>query len=149
MERPDLTAKDAVQLCLNFNVRKAARVLTQYYNAALQPSGLLSTQFSVLVALSFGGAVTISELADILVTDRTTLARNLNPLARQNYLIIARGEGDRRRKYVRITPEGERTLALALPLWAQAQEAIKAELGEEIWTQLQGDVTNLVALIQG
>jgi DNA-binding MarR family transcriptional regulator len=148
MRRPDLPAKEAVQLCLNFNVRKVARVITQQYNTALQPSGLLSTQFSVLVALSFGGAMTISELADILVTDRTTLARNLNPLARKNYLTIARGEGDKRRKYVSITPQGEQVLEKALPLWAQAQEKIKAELGEESWTQMQVDMTNLVALLQ-
>lgn len=146
--KPDLPAQEAVQLCLNFTVRKAARVITQYYNAALQPSGLLSTQFSVLVALAFGGSLSISELADILVTDRTTLARNLLPLERKEYLHITRGEADKRKKYAAITPRGENALREGLPLWAEAQEEIKSELGETIWTQMQDNITRLVALLQ-
>lgn len=148
MERPDLPAREAVQLCLNFNVRKAARVLTQHYNSALQASGLLATQFSVLVALSFGGPVTITELADILVTDRTTLARNLRPLKRQKYIHIARGEVDKRRKYVSITALGEQALGGALPLWAQTQEDLKSAVGSETWQRLQADLAALVGTLQ-
>ena len=149
MLHSDLPAKEAVQLCLNFNVRKVARLITQYYNTALQPSGLLSTQFSVLVALSFEEVMTISDLSEVLVTDRTTLARNLIPLQRQNYLSIDRGELDRRKKYVRITYQGEQALEKALPLWAQAQEKVKSELGYDVWSKIQSNLNQLVSVIQG
>jgi DNA-binding MarR family transcriptional regulator len=149
MERPDLPVKEAVELCLNFNVRKAARVITKYYNAALQPSGLLSTQFSILVALSFGGPMSISALADILVTDRTTLARNLNPLDRDGYLNITRADQDKRQKIVEITWEGEHVLGRALPLWAQAQAGIKSQLGDDSLVRMKSEITELVSLLQG
>ncbi|MEE8273100.1 MAG: MarR family transcriptional regulator, partial [Alphaproteobacteria bacterium] len=67
-------------ICTCFNLRKAARAVTQLYDAALGPSGLRATQFSLIAALGVRGAPTISQLAKAMVMDRTTLTRNLKPL---------------------------------------------------------------------
>ena len=66
--------------CNCSTLRSATRVLTQAYDEVLRPSGLRTTQFSILARLAGVGPVPLSELAELLAMDRTTLARNLRPL---------------------------------------------------------------------
>jgi DNA-binding MarR family transcriptional regulator len=110
-----------VSMCTCFNLRKASRAVTQKFDEILKPSGLLVTQFTVLVAVAMSEAKTINELAEILVMDRTTLTRNLKPLEREGWLKIEPGQ-DRRTRIVRLTDDGKATLTKALPLWKQAQD---------------------------
>lgn len=119
-----------VRLCTCFNVRLAARAITQFYNAALAPSELLSTQFSLLVALKPVNSMSISELAAVLGLDRTTLARNLRPLEKRNLVSVEGNEADARIKEVWLTSQGEKVLEAALPLWKNAQDQIRQHFGE-------------------
>jgi len=121
--------------CTNFNLRKAARVVTHLYDEMLKPSGLRSTQFSLLTVLSLGEAETISNLAHKLVMDRTTLTRNLKPLQSQRWIKRVSGE-DRRTRAWAITPKGRKVLAQALPLWQKAQRDTMSLLGKERWNGL-------------
>src|SRR5256885_14185152 len=82
--------------CACSNVRKAARAVTQLYDEVLQPTGLRSTQFNLLVAVGLAGEAPVTRLAEALVMDRTTLARNLKPCVRQGLLTIEAGAGRRR-----------------------------------------------------
>ena len=68
-----------VALCTCANLRKATRVITQAFDAALQPTGLKATQFTVLATLARQGDGPLTLLAESLVMDRTTLTRNLKP----------------------------------------------------------------------
>src|SRR5437660_42669 len=74
--------------CLCLQVRKTARMVTQWYDACLQPSGLRSTQFNLLVAIGLAQTVPLTRLAEIMVLDRTTLARNLKPLESQGLVVV-------------------------------------------------------------
>jgi hypothetical protein len=47
--------------CACFNLRKATRAATQYYDEMLRPVGIRVTQFSLLVAVSIAGSVTAPE----------------------------------------------------------------------------------------
>jgi DNA-binding MarR family transcriptional regulator len=124
-----------VKNCTNFNLRKAARVVTHLYDETLKPSGLRSTQYSLLTVLSLGGAETISNLAHKLVMDRTTLTRNLKPLQSQGWIKRVPGE-DRRTRAWTITDPGRKVLAQALPLWQKAQKDTVNLLGKERWNGL-------------
>ena len=53
--------------CACFNLRKAARAVTQSYDEALKPIGLRATQLSVLNVIAIEGPAAMSELAQILV----------------------------------------------------------------------------------
>ncbi len=77
--------------CLCLLVRKTARMVTQWYDACLHPTGLRSTQFNSLVAIGLAQTVPLTRLADVLVLDRTTLARNLKPLERQGLVVVEPG----------------------------------------------------------
>ena len=67
--------------CNCLALRAAARHVTQFYDQCLAPSGLRTTQFSILARLK-RGPQTINALAADLVLDRTTLGRTMLPLER-------------------------------------------------------------------
>ena len=123
------------RVCVNYNLRKASRAVNQVFDTILRPTGLRASQFAVLVALTQTDTVTITRLARWLVMDRTTLSRNLRPLAARGYLAVAPG-ADRREQEVRITPRGKEALLNAYPCWEKAQANISDGLGPTMWKQL-------------
>ncbi len=135
----------SVRTCACFNLRKAARAVTQLYDEVLAPSGLRGTQFSVLAVISAAGPATMTDLADTLVMDRTTLTRNLKPLLGRG--LVERGEGeDRRQRPIAITPAGRDALGQALPLWEKAQARIAGGLGAARWKGMVGDLNEAIRL---
>jgi DNA-binding MarR family transcriptional regulator len=120
--------------CTCFNLRKAARSLTQMFGTYMHPTGLGPTQFSLLSAL-VRRDFSVGHLADVMVTDRTTLTRNLRPLEKQGLIRIVPGK-DRRTRIVSLTKRGRNTFEKALPLWRQAQDEIIKRLGRKRWAGL-------------
>ena len=114
-------------------MRKASRRLAQLYDAALAPSGLKSTQLSILgeIARRNKTPPTMQELAAELVMDRSTLGHNLRPLESDGFVELRQDEGDRRRRYVQLTRDGERKHAEARTYWAVAQEHFLSVFGQE------------------
>jgi DNA-binding MarR family transcriptional regulator len=105
--------------CACLQARSKARSLTEEYDRILAPSGLRITQFSLLSVL-LAGPSTISELADAVNIDRTTLTRGLMPLQRDGYVAFEDGK-DARKHIVALTAKGIRMTKEALELWKQAQ----------------------------
>lgn len=136
------------RICVNYNLRKASRAVNQVFDAMLRPTKLRASQFAVLVALAQTDTVTITRLARWLVMDRTTLSRNLRPLAARGYLTIAPG-ADRREQEIRITPPGEEALQNAYPYWEKAQANISNGLGPKRWKQLLETLAATVSLAKG
>ncbi len=126
--------------CTCFNLRKASRSVTQMFAGYMQPTGLGPTQFSLLAVLARRGSLSINELADGLVMDRTTLTRNLRPVERQGLVKILPGE-DRRTRIVTLTSRGRATYESALPLWREAQKEIIERLGGKRWSALLNDLS--------
>jgi len=141
------TPADAARDCACFNLRKAARAVTQMYEAALAPTGIHATQFSVLVALALADGAPLSRVADALVMDRTTLTRNLRPLARRGWVRIKAGE-DRRERNLSLTRSARAALDRALPLWQQAQARLRERLGDARWERLLADLPSVVTTAQ-
>jgi Transcriptional regulators len=131
--------------CACFSLRKAGRAVTQLYDEALREAGIRVTQFTLLVAAYLSGETPISQMAKVLVMDRTTLTRNLKPLEAQG-LITIRSGADRREKRVTLTRRGRAMVALALPLWEQAQGQITEGLGPARFDSLLMDLSKAVSL---
>ena len=132
--------------CTCFGLRKAARAVTQMYDQALKPTGLRATQLSLLVSVEHSGPRGMSELAEQLVMDRTTLTRNLKPLLDRGLLKSVEGS-DRRRRPIAITANGRSALAQALPYWREAQARMTGGLGRVRWGRLLGDLRDTVDLV--
>jgi DNA-binding MarR family transcriptional regulator len=121
--------------CTCFNLRKAARVVTQVYDEALQSSGLRGTQFTLLAVLDQMQSPAVSELARVMVMDRTTLSRNLRPLEKKGWIKSLPG-ADRRIRELTLTASGRKMLARAMPLWKKAQKDLVDRLGKQRWRGL-------------
>ncbi|MFB3143323.1 MAG: MarR family winged helix-turn-helix transcriptional regulator [Candidatus Methylomirabilales bacterium] len=136
---------EEVPICACFNVRKAARAITQLYDDVLRPSGLRVTQFSILAVTRRLGSVTVTRLAEETVTDRTTLTRNLKVLSQQKLVRIVPGD-DRREREVSLTDRGRAALAQAYPMWKDVQAQVAQRLGRERFRRMLSDLGETVAL---
>ena len=123
--------------CNCLAVRQAARHITQFYDKCLSPSGLRTTQFSILAKLKRLGPMTINALAADLVMDRTTLGRNILPLRREGLIAVVRGRIDRRSKELRVTEAGEERLRAAAKGWVEAQARFEAVFGADRTVELR------------
>lgn len=131
--------------CACYNLRRAARAITRLYDDFLRPSGLRTTQFSVLMAAHLRGPITLTKLAEMTVTERTTLTRNLTLLEKKDYLRIEAGS-DRRERKVAITEQGREALTVAIPLWEMAQAHIEKGLGSDRMGSFLKDLMEITSL---
>lgn len=138
---PSVTA--SVTDCACFNLRKAARAVTQYYDDALRPSGLRITQFSLLAAIKIFGTVNIGTLADTAVMDRTTLTRNLKLLEQEGLITVTPGD-DARVREVSLTPAAHARLADAHRYWKKAQSHMAEAMGTDGVRRLLRDLSGAV-----
>lgn len=148
--RPDPSSRPQglAQACVCYNTRKVARAVTRLYDDALRPCGLRATQLTLVMVIDEMGEPTISALAEQLVMDRTTLARDLRPLEAAGWVAVVPGS-DRRTRIVRLTDAGSATLREALPYWREAQASlVDSGLGAPLWASMRTDLERLVALAQ-
>jgi len=115
--------------CNCFAVRAAARHVSQSYDQFLAPTGLRTTQLSILTKLKREGPLTINTLAEGMVMDRTTLGRNILPLERDGLIRIERVASDRRTKELHLTKASEKRVQAALKRWSQAQARVETVFG--------------------
>ena len=123
--------------CTCFRMRGAARRVTQIYSRHLAPTGLKISQFSLLGFVAARGPVSITELSEMLSTDRTTLTRNLRPLLSSG-IIERSATGDKRRHELVATATGRALFKRALPLWVDAEQEVRAAMGTKLTADLHG-----------
>jgi DNA-binding MarR family transcriptional regulator len=134
-------------VCNCLAVRQAARNLTSIYDHALDPINLRVTQFSILYKLESRGKIRISELADILVMDRTTLTRNVRPLERAGLLAYRQGD-DRREHWLTLTPAGRAKFKTALTYWARAQNEFEHAFGRRNAVRLRRTLRSVATTLR-
>lgn len=126
--------------CMCASFRRAARALTQLYDDALRPLGLRATQFTILQALSFTGEISQGDLGRVLVIDSTTLTRTLRLM---RPWIAERPGKDRRERWLRLSPAGQRQLDRASVTWQKLQSHLRTRFGSGRWDELQAAATEI------
>ena len=121
--------------CVCSQLRRTARLVTQFYDEAIVPSGISVTQYALLARIGRTDGLSRTALAAQLGMERTTLTRNLGPLERAGLVTSKQGE-DRREKFLQLTPVGRRQAAAAQARWTRAQDKMLKHLGLERWHQL-------------
>ena len=121
--------------CLCLHVQRAARALARRFDAALKPVGLTNGQFSLLMSLNRPDApgvprATIGSVAELLGMDRTTLTAAARVLYARGLITVEAGAGDKRSKVLRLTMEGRRSLAAAMPIWTRVHGEIEHAMGD-------------------
>ncbi len=118
-------------LCNSGALRRAARRVSQLYEETMAPVGLRATQYSILKQIDRSGPSAVSDLAQYLVMDRSTLGHNLRPLERDGLVEMVVDPDDRRSRLIGLTAAGRKKLVEAQPLWKIAQKRFEAAFGAE------------------
>ena len=129
MAHAEKNSGDRIVGCTCFRVRRLARRMTQIYDRVLAPSGLRTTQYSLLAALKQSGAMGIGPLAATMDMDRTTLTRNLKPLIDAKLVMLAQGRSDARQREASLTAAGRTRYEDTKKLWRRAQGDMNRTLG--------------------
>lgn len=131
--------------CCCFNMRKVTRAVTQYFDRFLEPTGIRATQFTLLVALYSTKGKTLTEIAESLVMDRTTLTRNLKPLEKSGFIATVQTMDKRSKAYV-LTEKGEEVVQKCIPLWQQAQNSVVNSLGDETYQEIVNKLSRMLTI---
>lgn len=134
-----------LQDCNCLAMRQAARHVSQFYDQCLAPTGLRTTQFSILAKLQRLGPMSINALASALVMDRTTLGRTMLPLERDGLIAVEGAASDRRSKELRLTKAGASRLRAARKLWSEAQQRFEDVFGTRRASTLRDELRAVVA----
>jgi len=134
------------QGCTNFKLRQLTRRVTQHYDAAMAPSGLKTTQYSLLSHVLRLGPIRPGDLAAAMTMDASTLTRNLRPLVDAGWVALEQG-ADARSRLVHITEAGRAKRAQAQRCWKAAQLSLNDVLGLERVLALHALVDDSLALL--
>ena len=134
--------------CLCASFRRTARALTQFYDVALRPMGLRTTQFTVLQALTLTGEVAQGRLGEILALDSTTLTRTLAIMRRRGWIQDRRGL-DARERLISLAKRGRILFERARLAWQKAQARLKGQFGEVEWKRLFRDNREMTLMAKG
>jgi len=85
----------------------------------------------VIYKIAKNPAITVSELAESLRMDQTTVSRNLRVLEKSGFTHLEDEVTDHRIKRIQIADLGVSKMNEAIPLWEQAQQDMERVLGRE------------------
>jgi DNA-binding MarR family transcriptional regulator len=136
--------------CTCAKLRRLTRRVTAVYDAELAAAGLRVTQYSLLAQLrqACEAGSPLSQLAERLDMDRTTLTRNLKPLEAAGWVRSAPSHVDGRVRSVFLTPKGEAKFQAARPLWRHAQDQVNATIGHEQIATLHAELDAYLPLFR-
>jgi DNA-binding MarR family transcriptional regulator len=137
--------KDDFDLCLVLNTRMAARAVTRRADRKLRGHGVTASQFNILAALSVHGGRTITETAEALAMDRTTLSRNLALLERKG-LVVSAPSGRGNSRLGALTEAGQAMLETIVPEWRRSQAELRQSLTNPDFTTVLAGLRHLSAL---
>ena len=113
--------------CYCTNLRRSALWATEFYDKMLAPSGLSVPQYYLLINLSRMEKANLSQWAERVGLDRTTMVRNVKTLESKGLIAPAEGRG----RTFALTEIGKTTLTHGIKLWKQAQAELREKLGGE------------------
>ncbi|HEY9677549.1 MAG TPA: MarR family winged helix-turn-helix transcriptional regulator [Drouetiella sp.] len=130
--------------CLAKAVRCVDRNLTNAYDKALAPTGLRTTQYTMLNVIMREGPISIGDLSLVLQLDQTTTTRNV-VILEQAGLVSRVPHADPRIKQLKLTAEGKRKRDAAYELWCEIQDTMLAAITPEEWDTFKNVLTKLSA----
>ncbi|KRA45594.1 MarR family winged helix-turn-helix transcriptional regulator [Devosia sp. Root635] len=121
--------KDDFDLCMVLNTRMAARAVTRRVDHKLRPYGVTGAQFTILGSLRNHPGRSVTEMAEAIAMDRTTLSRNLALLERKR-LVSATPAAHGNGRIGAVTEAGRKVIDDLLPEWRKAQAELRSLLSD-------------------
>ncbi len=104
---------------LGYLLGQANHALYKEFDGHVRAAGLTSIEWRVLATLHDGEPLTISQLADEVLSKQPTVTKLVQRMGEQGWLSLQGDPADQRRTLVAVTTAGKR---LVKPLVAQARE---------------------------
>ncbi len=136
-------SQQILDTCASINLRRFSRLVTNEYNEALRPTGLRTTQLAVLVAIGAGDKPSLTDIAEMLSMDISTLTRSVAILEHKGLASCQAAGG--RKKRVLLTTAGYNTVLSAVPHWNKAQEDFYGKVGKEMYELMFGTIHGYLA----
>jgi DNA-binding MarR family transcriptional regulator len=134
-----------VETCAGWNVRLAARRITQFLEREMAASGSLGVaQLGLMAQIAAASDDTLGALASRTGLDQSTLSRNLRTLEAGGLIEIAAVETDLRRRAVWLTETGARRLEAAIPVWRKAHAKLAQRLSPKLARRLADEAEALI-----
>jgi DNA-binding MarR family transcriptional regulator len=127
---PPVIALGVLNERLGYFVRRLQVWVFQDFIRRLASIDISPAQFSVLVVISANPGLSQMELATTLGIERARMVRMLHRLERRGLTQRLPSSADGRRHALRLTRDGQKTLARAKTLAAQHEARLKDKLGE-------------------
>lgn len=122
--------------CYCLASRRSARYLTRLYESHFEPTGLTSSQFSILSLLQHEPGLTVFELSNAMEMERTTMVRTLRPLKDAGF-VEEGAEKQGRAVILFLTAPGMAKIEEAEPFWKAAQRAFEEHVGRDEASRLR------------
>jgi DNA-binding MarR family transcriptional regulator len=144
----DQVVETIASTCAAVRLRRLNRVVTSFYDRALRPLGLTSSQLNILIVTAKLGVARPAQVCNFLQLDTSTLSRNLERMRTQGWLEVV-PEEDARTQPFRVTTKGKQVIEKAYPAWKTAQRQAEKMLDAQgivltgrAETELQGACGN-------
>jgi DNA-binding MarR family transcriptional regulator len=132
-------------LCHCLAARRLARHTSRLYDRHLGEVGLSISQFSIIALIERTPGISIRELADEMVMERTTTVRGIKPLVDGGYVQAVSIEGKRGIHYS-LTAAGKALHAKAKVAWKNAQDEFERASGKRRSTGVRNDMLELAGI---
>ncbi|WP_240229617.1 MarR family winged helix-turn-helix transcriptional regulator [Devosia lacusdianchii] len=119
--------QDDFSQCLVLNTRMAARAITRRADRKLRPFGVTAAQFTIMTSLQSRPGLSVTEMAESIAMDRTTLSRNLDLLETKGVVASTRPSRANGRVCA-LTDAGRELVAQMLPVWRASQAELRETL---------------------
>jgi DNA-binding MarR family transcriptional regulator len=131
------------QACYCIALRKVSRRLTALYDEAMAPFGITISQFSQLRNIKRRQPVSLTELAEALELDRSTVGRNTKILQRMGLVAAVASDEDQRETVLSLTPEALALLKRATPVWRDVQAKVEGRLAAAEFDRVLAELRDL------
>jgi DNA-binding MarR family transcriptional regulator len=131
--------------CNCLALRQAARHVTQFYDERLAPTGLRTTQFSILAKLERLGPTRSMHLRASWSWIERRWGAQCCRLSARGLISVRDGRVDRRSKELALTSAGAKRLRAAARLWGLAQREFERRFGVDRAHDLRTLLAEVVA----
>jgi len=129
---------------LAYLLARASFEISSQFHAEVRASGLSVPEWRVLASLSGGEGLPVGELAALVLAQQPTVTKLLDRMAQAGLVQRERPAGDRRRRLVRITPEGRRRVRGLLARAKSHEAAVLASLSAADAARLKDILRRLI-----
>ena len=111
--------------------RLLSKAVTAICDHKLQPFGIGSAQFALLITICRREPITRAEIARLQHLNKSTLTRDLKAVLSEGWIEEVRVGANGRSRPVALTKAGKELMLIAQPAWLTAQVEAEALLGKD------------------